>query len=66
LPAKLSIDKDFGAFTSSVKQEGNSIKVVQRLLIKKGTYPASKDADCKEFITTVNNACKAQIVLKTL
>ena len=64
-PVAVSLKKEFGNFASAITQDGNTLRVVQRLYVPAGKYPATMNDAMKAFFTTVNNAYSAQIVLKT-
>jgi len=64
-PGNLSLRKEFASFTSSITQEGNTLRVIQRLYIPHGEYPAKMNNELKDFFMSINNAYTAQIVLKT-
>ncbi|GAT64093.1 DUF3857 domain-containing protein [Paludibacter jiangxiensis] len=64
-PSNVSLKKPFGSFYSAIQQHDGKLMIIQKINIKRGTYPANMNNEMKDFILAINNAFSAQIVLKT-
>jgi transglutaminase-like putative cysteine protease len=63
-PKGVSIEQPFASFSFSIKADGNTIHVKNRLLMKSGTFPKSQYPQLADFIRSINSAYNQKVVLK--
>lgn len=63
LPVTQRLETSFGTFRSSIHREGRSLHVVQRLCIRRGTYPKEQYARYLEFRKKVASQYGARIIV---
>jgi len=64
MPKSVVIDKPFGSFAFAVVPNGGEIRIMNRLLMKSGTFDKSQYPELTAFIKTVAGAYGQKIVLK--
>lgn len=64
LPRTQRIETEFGSFLSSVHGEGEEIKIVQRLLLRTGSYPKECYEAFTRFLRQVNQHYQDVLILK--
>ncbi|MDR0893450.1 MAG: DUF3857 domain-containing protein [Mediterranea sp.] len=64
IPHVTDLDSKFGTFHSEVKVEDGEIRIVQRLFLRKGTYPPEEYAAFVDFRKQVNSQYRGRLVLK--
>jgi hypothetical protein len=64
MPKNLVIDKPFGSFAFMVVPNGKEIRIMNRLLMKSGTFDKSQYPELTTFIKTIAGAYGQKIVLK--
>ena len=62
-PAPVSLDTEWGTFTSTCDVEGDTVRIVQELATKRFREQADRFEDFRNFIRTVNKAYQANLVL---
>ena len=66
MPKNLMIEKPFASFSLLVLPGEDSIKVINRLVMKSGQYDKSLYPELIDFIKTISNAYAQKVVLKKL
>ena len=64
MPKSFIVDKPFGTFAFAVVPNGGEIRIMNRLLMKSGTFDKSQYPELTAFIKTVASAYGQKIVLK--
>ena len=64
MPKNLVIDKPFGSFAFMVVPNGKEIRIMNRLLMKSGTFDKSQYPELTTFIKNIAGAYGQKIVLK--
>jgi hypothetical protein len=63
-PKNVQIEQPFGSFSSSIKIDGNTIRVHNRLLSRSGRFDKALFPQLSDFFRSVSNAYNQKIVLK--
>ena len=63
-PKNVQIEQPFGSFSSSIKIDGNTIRVQNRLLSRSGRFDKVLFPQLSDFFRSVSNAYNQKIVLK--
>jgi len=66
LPEKVEIKNEFGNFSATSTQKGNSITYIRHFELTKGVFPATAYADYREFLEKISTADEAVASLKKL
>ena len=62
-PAPVSLDTEWGTFTSTCEVEGDTVLIVQELATKRFREPAERFDDFRTFIRAINKAYQSNLVL---
>lgn len=63
LPSPVSLDTRFGKYSMKAESNGNSLKVIRRVEMEKGRFPASEFSAFAEYLRQISKADKSKIVL---
>ena len=63
LPPSIDMQSDFGSFSFGISQEGNIIKVHNRLLVKSGRFDKSKYEELRSFRNVVSKMYRQKVVV---
>ena len=63
VPAPVSLDEEWGTFTSTYEVEGDTVRIVQEFTQKRFREPAERFEDFRTFIRAINKAYQANLVL---
>lgn len=66
VPDPVSIDTEYGKFTSTIIADGNRITSYQYFLLKKGRFPATNWDSFSEFLETVYDHYSQKCILKEI
>lgn len=64
LPEPIELHNDVGCFDRQVSMEGDTLCIVQQLLIRSGTYPVDKYAQISDFLKKVGTCYAGKAVLR--
>jgi len=62
----VEIKNEFGNFSATSTQKGNSITYIRHFELTKGVFPATAYADYREFLEKISTADEAVASLKKL
>ncbi|MVT11265.1 DUF3857 domain-containing transglutaminase family protein [Chitinophaga tropicalis] len=63
LPAPVTLNSPFGAYTAKVSMEGNILTYIRAVERKGGTYPAAQFPELETFMNAIYKADRAKVVL---
>ena len=63
-PKPLSLQTEFGTFSSSIEEIGNQLIVVQQMHVPTGKYDANLYAEMKEFFRQIDTCLAGRVVLR--
>lgn len=66
LPAGVCLQSPYGNFYSNVEADGTEIRIVFRLLVRRGVYPPDSYSDFLDFRERVASCYEERLVLKAL
>ncbi len=64
LPQSSTIQSDFGTYSVNVEMDGQTLKVVQSISLKPGTYPAAKAQEFQDFLRKIDKEANRKAVFR--